>query len=586
MNNEQTHTTSTYLQDQEALLNLAKKHRQNLPVAIEYIDKAIALSIEYQDKNFQAKALNFKGGLFWQKGEYGKAKSFLIKALKIREELGDKDQLVAALSNVGSVYFFEGNYAKTFEYYLKAVMIKENTDDLKGLGRCYYNLGVVLGKQGNYDNAVEYYEKAATIRKSIKDNNGLAEALKSLGSIRKAQRDFEGALGYYLQSIKLLKEEYNEGLLANVSYEIGETYNYLGQFEKGIKYLFVSLEAQEKLNNKNELAICLLKIGRAYQQQQHFKNAIVYLKRSKQLMEKHCLRNCMGEVLTELSEAYIGLGQYEQAIVYLKERLSYQEEVFDKKKTQVIAELQTKYETEKKNFEIKTLQQERKHLQTINEELGRFAGKAAHDLKSPLSTIGFSSLLRKKYAENLDEKGQEYLQYIEGGASRMQQLIIDLLQYAKTGTDIQNRKQIDLNEVINVVVNNLLDSINDSAAQITYPQLPTVYATETGMIQLFQNIIGNSIKFKGVEQPSIQIQVTETETAYHFSLQDNGIGISPEYQTSIFETFNKLHSVTEYEGTGLGLAICKKVIENLGGEIGVKSEEGKGSTFFFNIPKN
>jgi PAS domain S-box-containing protein len=222
-----------------------------------------------------------------------------------------------------------------------------------------------------------------------------------------------------------------------------------------------------------------------------------------------------------------------------------------------------------------------------NKELEQFAYVASHDLQEPLRMIsGFLSQLEKKYASELDEQAHKYISYAVDGASRMRTIILDLLDYSRAGIEMKVAQDIDLNKLIQDIIVLNKKNIEATGAVIQYKDLPTIKAYKSPMMQIFQNLIGNSLKYAHSSRPAeISIQSFEEEEYYHFTISDNGIGINPDYFERIFEMFQRLHSREKYPGTGMGLALTKKIIENMGGRIWVESEEDKGSTFHFTLRK-
>jgi light-regulated signal transduction histidine kinase (bacteriophytochrome) len=198
---------------------------------------------------------------------------------------------------------------------------------------------------------------------------------------------------------------------------------------------------------------------------------------------------------------------------------------------------------------------------------------------------GFLTLLEKRYKDKLDEKANELIRYTIDGAKRMQGLIKDLLEYSKVGTKGKELKPTDCPLILNKVIANLQAAIEESGAKVTNIILPTVMAEATQLSSLFQNLIGNAIKFRGAEAPKIHISAKRKGDEWIFSVRDNGIGIDPEFADKIFNVFQRLHTTERYPGTGIGLAICKKIVERHGGRIWVESEPGKGATFYFTIPE-
>ncbi|MBD0345434.1 MAG: PAS domain-containing protein, partial [Coleofasciculus sp. Co-bin14] len=224
-------------------------------------------------------------------------------------------------------------------------------------------------------------------------------------------------------------------------------------------------------------------------------------------------------------------------------------------------------------------------LARSNQELEQFAYVASHDLREPLRKIkSYTDLLVKRYQGQLDEKADKYIAYITDGAVRMQTLITDLLTYSRVGRGEISLEPTDLGAVLNRTLSDLSNVIRESNALITTDPLPTVKANPTQMGQLLQNLIANAIKFHGQQLPHVQIRAVLHDQSWTISVQDNGIGIEPQYAERIFVIFQRLHTKDEYPGTGIGLAVCKKIVERHGGQIWVESELGRGTTFCFTLP--
>ena len=224
-------------------------------------------------------------------------------------------------------------------------------------------------------------------------------------------------------------------------------------------------------------------------------------------------------------------------------------------------------------------------LQRSNEDLAQFAYVASHDLQEPLRMVAtYTELLSEHYKGTRDKKAEKYIKFALDGAKRMQQLIKDLLAYSRAGT--QGTVPVEINSEI--VVKSALDSlkvaIDESHAEIVCDKLPAVAADEMQLTQVFQNLIGNALKFHGDRSPHIHIGAEKSNGNWLFRVEDNGIGIDKEYGELIFQMFQRLHGRTQYDGSGIGLAIAKKIVERHGGRIWFESELEKGSTFYFTIP--
>jgi PAS domain S-box-containing protein len=232
------------------------------------------------------------------------------------------------------------------------------------------------------------------------------------------------------------------------------------------------------------------------------------------------------------------------------------------------------------------LQETAADLARSNRDLEQFAYVSSHDLQEPLRMVtGFMQLIDQKYHQQLDPVGQKYIHFAVDGARRMQQLIVDLLAYSRVGTQGQQTALVDTAQVLQRALFSLQRSVKDNKATVTWGHLPTIPADSSQLAQVFQNLIGNAIKFHGDQPPQIHVEAWRNGKYWEFSAKDNGIGIDPEFSDKIFVIFQRLHvKEKKYPGTGIGLAICKKIIERHGGRIWVESHEGQGATFHFTLP--
>lgn len=232
-----------------------------------------------------------------------------------------------------------------------------------------------------------------------------------------------------------------------------------------------------------------------------------------------------------------------------------------------------------------SLEKRAAELALSNSELERFAYVASHDLQEPLRMItGFLKLLQKKYKGNIDDTADTYIHFSIDGAERMKQLITDLLQYSRVGTTSLDIVKVDMNNVVNEVLHVFQNDIQKLNAVIQVESLPAVKAASSAMIQLIQNLVGNALKYRSVQNPVIRITAREAYPYWEFTIEDNGIGLDPKFSDQIFNIFHRLHQKDEYSGSGIGLAICRKIVERYHGKIWVESTLGIGSKFIFTIP--
>lgn len=232
------------------------------------------------------------------------------------------------------------------------------------------------------------------------------------------------------------------------------------------------------------------------------------------------------------------------------------------------------------------LKQTMAELARSNAELEQFANVASHDLHEPLRVVtGFAQLLERRYKGKLDKEAHKFLSFIVDGSIRMQKLIDDLLEYARVTSRARPFEPADCESAFATAAANLGLAIGESGATVTHGPLPTVRADPSQLVQLFQNLVGNGVKFRSAEPPRVHVSTEKEGGEWVFSVRDNGMGIPRESFEEIFVLFQRLHARTEYPGTGVGLAICKRIVERHGGRIWVESQPGGGSTFYFTIPE-
>lgn len=251
----------------------------------------------------------------------------------------------------------------------------------------------------------------------------------------------------------------------------------------------------------------------------------------------------------------------------------------------IVQDITGRREAEERRLSEELLRRQADGLKRSNEELERFAYVASHDLQEPLRMVAsYTQLLAKRYRGKLDADADDFIGYVVGGARRMQTLLQDLLTYSRVGTAAKPFEPIAFGDVVERSIANLRLIVQESGAVISKGPLPTVVADPTQMIQLFQNLLENSIKFRNKEPPKIDVSAVERAAEWIFTVKDNGIGIEPRHFERIFIIFQRLHRDDERPGTGIGLAICKKIVERHGGRIWVESVPGMESTFHFSIP--
>jgi light-regulated signal transduction histidine kinase (bacteriophytochrome) len=225
-------------------------------------------------------------------------------------------------------------------------------------------------------------------------------------------------------------------------------------------------------------------------------------------------------------------------------------------------------------------------LRRINQDLEQFAYSASHDLQEPVRSVKvFSELLAKRYGDELDDEALKFMGFVNSGATRMETLVRDLLAYTRVTSSDQPVKTTDATEAFESALSNLAVAISEAGANVTAEPLPRLPVHATHLQQLFQNLIGNAIKYRSPERPPrVHIAAERQDGFWLFTVNDNGIGIDPRYKETIFGLFKRLHTRDEYSGTGIGLALCQRIVNRYHGRIWVESEPGQGSAFRFTLP--
>lgn len=282
----------------------------------------------------------------------------------------------------------------------------------------------------------------------------------------------------------------------------------------------------------------------------------------------------------DLTQRVDFMGEFSESFNSMVARLAEARDQLNGHAEELAEEISRRKETEKE------LQMTLLELERSNMELQQFAYVASHDLQEPLRMISsYLQLLERRYKGKLDQDADDFIDFAVDGARRMQGLINDILQLSRLGTREKSLSTVDCEAILEEALTNLRVSIESSRAEVTHDPLPSVTADPTQLVQLFQNLVGNAIKFRGKADPLIHVSAQQNEAAWLFSVRDNGIGIDPQYSSRIFGIFQRLHGRGEYPGTGIGLAICRKIVEGHGGRIWVESEPGSGATFFFTLPR-
>lgn len=576
---------------QEAAWNIKNS---NPKLAFQYVNQSIDFAEQINYKKGMANSYHTLGMLYWYQSDHKLASEYFFKALNLRKEINDHVGLARSYNNIGNIYFKQKNYKDALSYYQTSLDIRLSIKDSIGLIYSYNNIADVFLNENKYEDAVTNYTKALDIAIDKNYNNGEAFINTNLGSFQLKMKAYQPAYLYFERALELYEKSNNKnGIAQNLNFMSEALVNQKDDLPKAIGFAKESLDIATKIRATQIKAAASGNLSKAYALLDDFEAAYNY---------EQLYRTSQMEVFNEESQrAVIEIQSKYESVVNQSKVIQQKNEILIKEQEIILKNiligltfffifllsgffLYVQWKNQKKTNSI--LAQNNQELINSNQALERFAYVSSHDLKEPLRTIGsFSTLLKRRYFNLLDEDGKDYINFIVKGVDQMYSLLDDLLEYSKIihKKDIPV-KAVDLNHVLESVQESLSHSIKEKNVTLQVDALPIITTNQTQMHQLFQNLINNAIKFNDKDIPAINIQVQKDDQGFLFSVKDNGIGIKEEYQNKIFGVFQRL-SKEEYTGTGVGLAICQKIVEQHKGKIWVESEEGQGSAFYFRFPE-
>lgn len=498
--------------------------------------------------------------------------------------------------NLGRNYHFIGDNLVAQKHYLecvKSLELKTHKDyfEKRWLAHAFYNLFILFNYEGAEFSQEEFLQNALALYQEIEDLSGVGNCYNSYAVHFYKTGDYPKALEFLIKAHDLAEEERSIPFLSIYCANIGLVYTKLGDLESSLHYFDKAKKYDKELNSTYHIAHTYNQMGESFATIKKHKEAIEHFQVAEKLFLELGVKRSLANIYEHLSDVYAAEGDYEHAYAYKKKYAASLKEVFNEEKTFAIAKARNEFELEKKEQEAQLLRQKNEQiekyalqLEISNNELRQFAHVASHDLREPLRMVSsYVSLLKRSLGDSLSTDQIEFMQFITMGTQTMHSLIGDLLTLSSISF-IQNKKAVDLNGIMQTVLTNLSSTVEEKQVQLEYPELPVVQADETYMIQLFQNLISNAIKYNLQPQPIVQIRYSLHGKKYTFSIRDNGIGIPVEFREKIFLIFQRLHPRDEFSGTGIGLAICKKIIDQLSGKIWVEDNAEGGSVFYFTLP--
>ena len=552
------------------------QHSKNIPLAIAALKERITYAMQHHS--------NFAEG--------DKLAAELLEILDIPQ---NPEEAATTYNIRGVCNDVTGNYLQSRSYYLQTVELLENNNLTNTgkiiLGNAYYNIVKQYTQIEVDEDRSIYLEQALRTFQAAENADGLARVWNLKASILPEDAPVQDRLALFEKALSYFEKGTDiKGRIVCMA-NIGLCYCHLKQFEKGIAILNDAISQIKQTNHSPLIGFTLFQMAEALRLKGDHQAAVNYLHQAEEIMLKANAKVHLNVVYHEWATNLAALGDYHQAYDKL---LKYTEQVshrlsFDRQSA--VEEARLKFELEKKEKESELLRKKNEEIEITNKklnesiaELNQFAYVASHDLKEPLRMINnYMHLLQRSMEGQLNDEQASYIRYASDGAVHMFGLINSLLDFSRAVVD-PNLKEVDLNTIVNEVLHIVLSGA-EHKVQITRDKLPSLTVDHNQMIQLFQNIISNAIKYNDKEMVQINISYQEKPWAHIISISDNGIGIEPRYRKQIFDIFQRLHHRNEYSGTGIGLAICQKIINNLNGKIWVEDSKTGGTAFVFSIPK-
>lgn len=523
--------------------------------------------------------------------------------LELSRKNGDIEKEIIALNNLAIVYSVHNDYKNAMAFFLEALDQAAHIGYRQSIANALINIGTIYAQLQNHEQALVRYRMVLEDYHDILENNTLAVVYNNTGNIYYLMGDAIQSKLYFEKSLELAQLSQYREMIVLTNIQLSKVFRMLGDNATALKWLEKSQALMDENDDHNSIQIYLITLAELHFDEKDYKNALQLaldgLERSKEADDD---RNTLS-ALNLISSIYADVQNFEAAYQFQLEYSRLQDQVVIEKSRLHAIDIEIRYNIKEKQQQIEQLKIENAYqgklihqgkqiavqntqLLNANEELQQFAYIISHDLKEPLRMIAsYAQLIIFKYHSEVDEHFQTYLNFISEGVTRMNALLDGLLQYGTIGKENEEIVLIDLRDIINDACFNLKLMIRESQAEITVGKMPILEAHPSRMIQLFQNLISNAIKFrKSNTLPRIAITCEKEGLFYRFRVQDNGIGIEADHQDRVFAIFQRLHTRQKYDGTGIGLSICQKIVQHFGGSIWVESSLGSGSTFCFDLP--
>lgn len=568
---------------------------------------AIGIADSLQDNTLRIRTYNVKAFILTNEGKPEAAVKVYQDALDLSIEEKNNKGVISIQLNIGEIHAQNKEFSKARDYYQSAIQLAQETNKSHLLAWGYGLIATTYSAEKAYKKATTYLKKAIKTAAELKDNRSVSSSKSKLAKVYLETGKTEAALQQTLEAIDLIKEVGDNEVLAGEYIDLLDIYLKVNQPQKAIKTAIEGIRLTSETGNIRQKIQIQALLAKAYAMVEDFQKAYKLNVQTQSTIDSLDL-STKKNLVAELEEKYQSKKK-EAENTLLRAEQTHQTAVIAQQKSintylSIVAFLLAllgylafdAYRSKQRNnllleekVAARTLQLQKTNTQLVqsNEELSRFAYVASHDLREPLRNItNFTQLLQRVLQSSEKEEVSQFMDIIIKNTAHMNNLIIDTLEFTQLSNKAVKKTAVDINHTIKNITSSIADTLKKRKAIIDIQQaLPTVYANEGLLFSVFKNLIENSITYNESGAPIISINYSTREKEYLFSVNDNGIGIPKEYQETVFEMFKRLQNREKYEGSGMGLANCKKIVDKLGGKIWVESDGTNGSTFFFTLPK-
>ncbi|MCK5759843.1 MAG: tetratricopeptide repeat-containing sensor histidine kinase [Candidatus Delongbacteria bacterium] len=493
---------------------------------------------------------------------------------------------------LGKAYFHICDYQNSQMYFIKSLKEAERSNDKKGMSFALNNIGIVLFRTKNYRKALEYYNRSLELKKDTDELASLSTSYNNIGLIYNNIDDPQRALEYFLKSLSIDKELDNKVAMSRVFNNIGLSYKNLKDLPRSLKSFEQSYQISKSSGNKKGVATAQINLSTYFLEASNYNRALTIAKDGISVATSISSKNHLLHFYQILAEVYEKSGSLKKALEYFKKHFELHDDIFSEDSNQKLIEMQTKYESEKKEKEAEIYRLRNEELTKINDTKDKLFRIIHHDLLNPFSAIQTTSELINGHYDNLDdERRKKYIKMIYESSTRITKLMNNLFEWAKTqsGQIEMHPGIIGLYDIIkqNIDVQSVIIANKDITVDNLVGSDVEVYADVNLLDTVIRNILSNAIKFT-FSEGEIKIYSVEQEDSIYITIEDSGVGIPSENIDKIFTVGGNISTegTSHEKGFGLGLIIVKEFMKLNNGNISVESEEGKGSKFIIELPRH